>query len=206
MIRRAAAPKELAMAIMGSAFSSFGADAQELCKRTWWVFLLGGIASVAFGVMALVNPGVALFVLATFFAAAVLVDGAANAIGAIRHREKDGWWLMLLLGALGLAVGAFALMNPPVSILAFIYLVAFEAIALGVFTAMLGYKVRKATSREWILYLAGGLSILFGGVVLARPVMGAVKIVYLIAAWAIVVGAFKIAFAFRVKGAAKGFG
>ena len=194
------------MANIDSAFSSFGADAQELCKRTWWVFLLGGIASVAFGVMALVNPGVALFVLATFFAAAVLVDGAANAIGAIRHREKDGWWLMLLLGALGLAVGAFALMNPPVSILAFIYLVAFEAIALGVFTAMLGYKVRKATSREWILYLAGGLSILFGAAVLARPVAGSVTIVYLIAAWAIVVGAFKIAFAFRVKGAAKGFG
>jgi len=194
------------MANIDSAFSSFGADAQELCKRTWWVFLLGGIASVAFGVMALVNPGVALFVLATFFAAAVLVDGAANAIGAIRHREKDGWWLMLLLGALGLAVGAFALMNPPVSILAFIYLVAFEAIALGVFTAMLGYKVRKATSREWILYLAGGLSILFGAAVLARPVAGSVTIVYLIAAWAIVVGAFKVAFAFRVKGAAKGFG
>ena len=192
------------MANTGTFLTSFGADAHELCKRTWWVFLLGGIASVVFGVLALVNPGVALFVLATFFAASVLVDGAANAIGAIRHREKDGWWVMLLLGALGLAVGAFALMNPPVSILAFIYLVAFEAIALGVFTAMLGYKVRKATNREWILYLAGGVSILFGAVVLANPVAGSVKIVYLIAAWAIVVGAFKIAFALRVKGAAKG--
>jgi uncharacterized membrane protein HdeD (DUF308 family) len=192
------------MANTGTFLTSFGADAQELCKRAWWVFLVGGLASVVFGVMALLNPGVALFVLATFFAAAVLVDGAANAIGALRHREKDGWWLLLLLGALGLAVGAFALMNPPVSILAFIYLVAFEAIALGVFTAMLGYKVRKSTNREWILYLAGGISILFGGVVLARPVLVAVKIVYLIAAWAIVVGAFKIAFAFRVRGAAKG--
>ena len=192
------------MANTGTFLTSFGADAQELCKRTWWVFLLGGIASVVFGVLALANPGVALFVLATFFAASVLVDGALNAIGAIRHREKDGWWLMLLLGALGLAVGAFALMNPPVSILAFIYLVAFEAIALGVFTAMLGYKVRKATNREWILYLAGGVSILFGGMVLARPVVGSVTIVYVIAAWALVVGALKIAFAFRVKGAAKG--
>ena len=192
------------MANTGAFLTSFGADAHELCKRTWWVFLLGGIASLAFGVLALVNPGIALFVLATFFAASVLVDGAANAIGAIRHREKDGWWLMLLLGALGLAVGAFALMNPPISILAFIYLVAFEAIALGVFTAMLGYKVRKATNREWILYLAGGLSILFGVAVLARPVAGSVTIVYLIAAWAIVVGAFKVAFALRVKGAAQG--
>lgn len=192
------------MANMGSAFSSFGTDAQELCKRTWWVFLLGGIASVAFGVLALVNPGIALLVLALFFAASVLVDGISSAIGAIQHREKDGWWLMLLIGALGLAVGAFALMNPPVSILAFIYLVAFQAIALGVFTAMLGYKVRKATNREWILYLTGGLSILFGGAVLAHPVAGSVTIVYLIAAWAIVVGAFKIAFALRVRRVSQG--
>lgn len=192
------------MANMGSAFSSFGTDAQELCKRTWWVFLLGGIASVVFGVLALVNPGIALLVLALFFAASVLVDGISSAIGAIQHREKDGWWLMLLIGALGLAVGAFALMNPPVSILAFIYLVAFQAIALGVFTAMLGYKVRKATNREWILYLTGGLSILFGGAVLAHPVAGSVTIVYLIAAWAIVVGAFKIAFALRVRRVSQG--
>jgi len=27
---------------------------------------------------------------------------------------------------------------------------------------MLGYKVRKATSREWILYVTGVLSVLFG--------------------------------------------
>jgi uncharacterized membrane protein HdeD (DUF308 family) len=192
------------MANTGTFLTSFGADAHELCKRTWWVILLGGIASVAFGVLALVNPGIALLVLAMFFAASVLVDGISSAIGAIQHREKDGWWLMLLIGALGLAVGAFALMNPPVSILAFIYLVAFQAIALGVFTAMLGYKVRKATSREWILYLTGGLSILFGGAVLAHPVAGSVTIVYLIAAWAIVVGAFKIAFALRVKRVSQG--
>lgn len=174
-------------------------DAQILCKKAWWVFLIGGIASVAFGVLAFMQPGIALFVLSMFFAASILVDGVFNLAGALGNRQKDGWWILLLIGILGLLVGCYALMNPPISILAFIYIVAFQAILLGVFLVMLGYKVRQATTREWILYLTGGLSILFGILVVANPVAGSLSIVYVIAAWAIVVGALKIAFGFRIK-------
>jgi uncharacterized membrane protein HdeD (DUF308 family) len=183
----------------GEVLSRFGADAQALCKRTWWVFLVGGIAYVIFGMLAFVNPGVALWVVATFFAASVLVDGIFNIAGSIQNREKDGWWIMLLIGILGLVAGGFALLNPPVSMIAFIYLVAFEAIMLGMFLLMLGYKVRKATTREWILYVTGVLSILFGVLVVANPVKGGLSIVYMIAGWAIVIGAFKILFGFKVK-------
>ena len=175
------------------------ADAGALCRRTWWVFLIGGLASLLFGILAFVNPGIALLVLAMFFAAAILVDGAFNIVGAIQNREKDGWWVMLLIGVLGVGVGGYALMNPPVSMLAFVYLVALQAILLGVFLVMLGYRVRKATSREWILYVTGALSILFGILVVARPGAGSVTIVYMIAAWAIIIGALKLAFAFRIR-------
>ena len=179
--------------------SSGGQGAHTLVRRTWWVFLIGGIASVIFGILAFINPGIALFVLATFFAAAILVDGVFNILGSVQNRERDGWWLMLLMGVLEVLVGGYALMNPPISMLAFIYLVAFEAIMLGVFLVMLGYKVRKATKREWILYLTGALSILFGLVVIANPLAGGVSIVYVIAGWALVVGTLKVVFAFKVK-------
>ena len=187
------------MATSGGILSKLGGDAQALCKRTWWVFLIGGIAAVVFGVLAFVNPGMALFVLAMFFAASVLVDGVFSIIGSVQNREKDGWWIMLLIGILGLVVGGFALLNPPVSIMAFIYLVAFQAILLGVFLFMLGYKVRKATSREWILYVTGALSVLFGFLVVLNPLAGGMSIVYMIASWAIVIGALKIFFGFKVK-------
>jgi len=187
------------MANSGSALAQARADAHVLCRRTWWVFLVGGVASVLFGLLAFISPGIALFVLAMFFAASVLVDGAFSIAGSIQNREKDGWWILLLIGILGLLVGGYALTNPPISILAFIYIVAFQAILLGVFLVMLGYKVRQATTREWILYLTGGLSILFGILVVANPVAGSLSIVYTIAAWAIVIGALKIAFAFRVR-------
>ena len=187
------------MAGSADVLGSLDADVQALCRRAWWVFLVSGIASVVFGVLAFVNPLVALFVLAMFFAAYLLVDGVSNIVGSFQNRGKDGWWILLLIGILGTLVGGYALLNPPVSMLAFVYLVAFEALLLGVFLLMLGYKVRKATTREWILYLTGALSLVFGVLVLVNPAAGSVKIVYLIASWAIVVGMFKIAFAFKAR-------
>ena len=174
-------------------------NAQGLCRRTWWVFLIGGLASLIFGVVAFLKPGLALYVLAIFFAASILVDGAFNAVGALQHREKDGWWVMLLMGLLGLVIGGYAILNPPVSMMALIYLVAIQAILLGVFLLVLGYKVRQATTREWMLYAAGALSILFGVLVFANPLAGGVSIVYLIACWAVLIGALKVLFAMRIK-------
>jgi uncharacterized membrane protein HdeD (DUF308 family) len=179
--------------------TSIGANAQTLCRKTWWVFLIGGLASLAFGVLALVSPGIALFVLAMFFAASILVDGAFHVIGALGHRGKDGWWVLLLIGLLGLAVGGWAIMNPPLSMIAFVYLVAIQAVVLGVFLLILGYKVRKATTREWILYLTGALSVLAGVLVALNPIAGGLSIVYVIAAWAIAIGALRTLFAFRVR-------
>jgi uncharacterized membrane protein HdeD (DUF308 family) len=179
--------------------AALGGDARALCKRTWWVFLLGGIASVIFGLLAFSKPVAAWAVVALFFAAAILVDGISNAIGAIQHRENDGWWVMLLIGVLGVLVGGYALVHPAVSMVAFVYLVAFQAIMLGVFLVMLGYKVRAATEREWILYLTGALSLLFGVLVIANPAAGGLSVIMLIAAWALVTGALRIFFAFRIR-------
>jgi len=172
----------------------------NLCHRTWWVFLVGGIAAVAFGILAFVNPGVALLVLSLFFAAYILIDGAANIWGAINNRDKDGWWVILLLGVLGVLVGGYALLVPPVGIFAFILVVSFMAFVTGASSLYLGWKIRKEISTEWILYLTGALSIAFSILILARPDVGGLSVVYLIAAWAILVGLLRIWFAFFVRG------
>jgi uncharacterized membrane protein HdeD (DUF308 family) len=176
-----------------------GGDARALCRRTWWVFLVSGLASIAFALLAFAQPVTAWLVVAVFFAAAILVDGAVNVVGAVQHREKDGWWILLLIGVLGVLVGGYALLNPRVSMAAFVYLVAFQAILLGVLVAVLGYKVRAATQREWILYVTGALSILFGLLIAANPGAGGVSVIWLMASWAFVTGVLRIVFALRVR-------
>ena len=179
--------------------AELGRNVRALCKRTWWVFLLSGIAAVVFGILAFINPGIALAVLALYFAAWVLVDGVVNIVGAIQNRDKDGWIFILLMGILGALVGAYALFNPPVSMVAFLYVVSFMAIFLGVTLIALGRKVREAVEREWLLYLTGALSIVFGILIAVQPASAATSVVWMIATWAIVIGLLRIFFAFFVK-------
>lgn len=186
--------------------TDLSSDARALCQRNWWVFLVGGIASVLFGVLAFAQPITAWLVVATLFAAAILVDGVSNVVGSLRHRQKDGWWIMLLMGLLGVAVGAYGLLNPAVSMAAFVFLVAFEAGLLGIFLLMLGYKVRAVTQREWMLYVAGALSVLFGMLLVINPAAGGVSVMWMIAGWAVVTGALKIVFAFRIRALSDGPG
>ena len=173
--------------------------ARVLCKRLWWVFLIGGIALVVFGVLAFKNPAAALLVLSIYFAASVLVDGVVNIVGAVHHRDKDDWRLILLIGLLGTLAGAYALINSPVNMAAFVYLVAFMAILLGVFLVILGRKVRQKIDREWILYMTGALSIIWGVLIFIQPGTGAISVVYMIGSWAIILGGFKLIFAFKAR-------
>jgi uncharacterized membrane protein HdeD (DUF308 family) len=175
------------------------AGAGRLCKRAWWAFLIGGIASVAFGVMAFTNPAVALLVLAMFFAAFILIDGAANIWGALQNRDQEGWVAVLLLGAAGVLVGGYALAVPPVSMVALIYVIALFAMVNGIMSLYLGWQIRKEITTEWILYLSGALSVLFSLLVFFRPGIGGVAIIYMIAAWAVVIGLLRIWFAFFIR-------
>lgn len=183
-----------------------GGNIRRLCKRTWWVFLIGGIASVIFGALAFINPAIALAVLALYFAAWVMVDGMVHVVGAVQHREKEGWVFMLLMGTLGVLVGAYALFNPPVSMLAFLYVVSFMAIMLGVLLISMGRKLREEIEREWILYITGVVSIVFGVLIIFQPESSAKSVVWLIATWAIITGLLRILFAFFVRNMAEDVG
>lgn len=174
-------------------------SAKELCAKTWWAYLLGGIASVAFGVIAYMKPGVALLVLSMFFAAYLLADGVFSFISAVTHRNKQGWWLLMLYGLFSIVLGGYLLALPPVSMVALVYAIAFISLFFGFTQISLGVSVRKEIKGEWVLYLTGLMSILFGMLILFRVEIGGLTIVYMIAFWAIVIGIMRIIFAFRAR-------
>lgn len=171
----------------------------ELCSRNWWVFLIGGIAAVVFGVLAFMNPGIALLLLAIYFAAYILVDGAVNIWGALNNRGADGWLAVLALGVLGVLAGGYALMYPPASMIALIFIVSFVAMLIGLTSIYLGWKIRAETDNEWVLFLVGGLSVLFSVVMMVKPGVAGVSIAYMIASWAILIGVLRIWFGLKIR-------
>lgn len=166
----------------------------------WWLFLLRGIAGIAFGVLAILWPGLALLTLALFWGAYALADGIL-ALAAAIARPGGGaprWWL-ILVGIAGIAAGVFTFLWPGITIQVFLVLIAFWALATGAMEVAGAVALRKEIEGELFLILAGLLSIAFGIAILVWPVAGAISIIWLIAWFAILGGAFYLALAVRLR-------
>lgn len=175
-------------------------DALEFARINWWLFLLGGILYILFGVLALMRPANALLALAVVFAAFLLVDGIFSAIRALGAKGTPGRWWVFFAGLVSVAVGLYALLGPLNSVLLFVYVVAFQAIVFGAAVFMFGVHIRQAVRGEWVLYLTGALSVLFGLMLLWAPGIGGLSLSLMIGAWALVIGILRVLFAFRVRG------
>jgi uncharacterized membrane protein HdeD (DUF308 family) len=173
----------------------------RLLSQKWWVLLLRGILSILFGVMAYAWPGLTLATLVMLFAAFVLVDGVFDVIHAFSGREEnEHWWLLLIEGLLGIALGVLTWINPGVTTLVLLLFIAFWAVMTGILRIIMAIRLRKEIEGEWWLVLAGALSILFGVIVIARPGAGALGMVWLIATWAILVGIILVILSLKSRG------
>jgi len=175
---------------------------RRLLAQSWWHLLLRGIAALLFGVLALAVPGATLLVLVAFFAAFALLSGAVSIAGAWRHRGEQGWWLPFLLGLISVAAGVVAIIYPGVTVLALVVVMGVNAIFSGAIDIAMAIRLRREIRGEWLLALAGVVSIVFGVLVLALPAAGALAIVWLVAVYAIATGLLLITLGVRLRGRA----
>jgi uncharacterized membrane protein HdeD (DUF308 family) len=171
----------------------------ELSARHWWAFALRGIAALIFGVLAFVWPGVTLTVLVLLWGAFALIDGILALIAAFRVKHDHRWWL-LVEGIVGIGAGIVTFAYPGLTALVLLYIIAVWALITGVLEIVAAVRLRKVIENEWWLVLTGIASVLFGIVLLAAPGAGALAVIWLIAAYAIVFGVLMIAPALRLHG------
>ena len=168
----------------------------DAVARHWWALTLRGVAALLFGIMAFVWPGLTLAVLVLFYGASALVDGALALVTGVR----GGLGGMVVVGLLGIAAGVITFFWPGITALALLYAIAFWAILRGVFEIVAAIRLRREIEGEWLLATAGLLSIGFGVLLLLNPGAGALSVVWLIGAFAIVWGVTLIALGFRLRG------
>jgi len=167
--------------------------------ESWWAMVLRGIVAIAFGLLAFIWPHITITVLVLFWGAYALVDGIfAIAAGIRSHGEYKRWWLLLVEGILGVIAGVLAFVIPGITALILLILIASWAIVTGVFEIAAAIQLRKQIHNEWLLALAGVASILFGIALLVNPLAGALAVIWLIGAYAIVFGVLLIALGLRL--------
>jgi uncharacterized membrane protein HdeD (DUF308 family) len=166
--------------------------------RHWWALAVRGLAAVIFGILALVLPGITLALLVLLFGAFALVNGILAIVAALRT-GGDYVWGLLLEGVVGILAGLLALTWPGLTALVLLYIIAAWAILSGVLEVVSATRLRRVIDNEWAWIAGGALSILFGIVVLVAPGAGALALVWLIGAYAIIFGFTLFALAWRVR-------
>jgi uncharacterized membrane protein HdeD (DUF308 family) len=173
---------------MDTLFDRAAETSRTQLKKMRWTLGLHGLASVVFGVMILAWPGISVYALTIVFGAYTLATGIVELGTAFtsRGKEERGW--LALRGLLGIAVGVLVFAWPGISALALLYVIGFYAVTLGILAVFGSFRLPLAGSDAASMVLTGLVSIAFGIVIFAKPGAGALAVLAVIAAFALVTG------------------
>jgi uncharacterized membrane protein HdeD (DUF308 family) len=161
-------------------------DNAHTLSRIRWAIGINGALSVAFGVMVLAWPSISLYALTILFGAYALASGTVGLIQAAAVKEGRGW--MLLSSALGIGVGIAVLVWPDISALGLLYVIGAYAVAIGLTLVGGAIWLPLKGGDSFMLSMSGVVSIVFGIVMFVKPGDGALVLLGLIAAFALVTG------------------
>jgi uncharacterized membrane protein HdeD (DUF308 family) len=165
----------------------------------WWAIVLRGIAAILFGLAAFLWPGLTLAVLIALFGAYALVDGVFTLIAAIRGGVQGSRAWLVVEGIVGILAGIVAFVSPGLTAFALVYVIAAWAVVTGVAEILAGFRMHRGAEHEWLLILAGVVSIIFGILLFVQPAAGALALVTVIGAYAFIFGILMLVFGFRAR-------
>ena len=175
-------------------------EGERELARIWKVSALRGVLAIAFAVVILIWPDIGLTVLIALFGAFALVSGVASIVGAFSaslERSRRAW--LVFDGLLGVVVGIVVFVWPDLSALGLLYAIAAWAIASGILELALAFALPFSGGRSLLLVLEAVLSVAFGVIMFWHPGAGALALLALVAAFALVIGVMQIAFAIELR-------
>ena len=168
--------------------------------RNWWLILLRGLFAILFGLLAFIWPGITLLTLALLYGIFALIEGALALAAAIMGGAPAPRWWLAVSGLLGIAVGILTIIMPGMTAFILVLFVAAWAIVSGIMQIVGAIRLRKEIDNEWILVAIGAISFAFGVLIALQPMLGALSLVFVIGAYAIIYGIALVALAFRLRG------
>lgn len=168
----------------------------ESALTPWWLILIEGIAAIILGIFLLISPAATIFVVVQFLGFYWLITGIFSLISIFIDRTMWGW--KLFSGVLGILAGILIIQNPLWSAL---LVPATLVIVMGVFGIVIGIMNLFQAFRGggWGIGVLGVLSILFGLLLLGRPLLATLSLPLVLGIAGIVFGVLALFGAFRAK-------
>jgi uncharacterized membrane protein HdeD (DUF308 family) len=174
--------------------------AADTLAHNWWLLALRGLAGIIFGILAFVWPGITLFSLVILFGAFAIANGVLSlALAAKVPKGYPRFGSLVLGGILGIIAGIITFFWPGLTAIGLLILIAAWVIATGIMEIVAAIKLRKYLNHEWLLVIAGLLSVAFGVLLVLLPGPGALFLVWWLGAYAFVFGILLLVLAFKLR-------
>jgi len=166
----------------------------SVTKESWWALVLGGVATIIFGVAAVFWPGLTMLTLLYVFSAWVLAVGIADGLAGVASMSRSAtWFLPAALSAFEVGVGLYLLRHTAVKFSTFVLLIGFTLIARGVVEAVNAFYASRATAKsKAVSYFNGLVGLVAGIVILFSKQVNGITFVWLLGVYGIVVGVLYI--------------
>ncbi|MGG5820570.1 HdeD family acid-resistance protein [Falsiroseomonas sp. HW251] len=119
-------------------------------SRTW--LALDGIASVLFGILVLMAPGLSAAVLVICIGAWAAVTGVLRLVLAFR----TGSWTLGLLGLIAVLAGIYMMAAPMIGAIVLVWVIGIEALMMGGLFVAFGLRLRKVANDPHAADIAKG--------------------------------------------------
>ncbi len=170
-------------------------------SKSWWLFLLRGLAAIVFGILVFIWPAAGWSALVLLFGVFALLDGIVTLVTGVEfHKYFDGWWAVALEGVAGIVIGISTLIWPGAAGQVLYYLVAAWMALTGIIEVVTAICFRSLMPGEWSLGLTGVLSIVSGVLMFVFPAAGLVALVWVIGIFAIFYGIMQLVFGYHLHG------
>ena len=175
-------------------------EGEQALARIWKVTALRGVVAIAIAVLMLVWPSIGLATLIALVAAFALVTGVTTLAGALTVPMRRGDRARIgFEGLIGVTAGVAVAVWPNLSAVALLYAIAAWAIAVGVIELGLAFTLPLSGGRSLLLLLSALVTGFFGVVMFARPGAGAIVLLALVGAFALITGITQIAYALELR-------
>ena len=116
-----------------------------------WSLLVVGVLGIAAGVLTFKWPGLTALALLMLIAAWAIGTGVFQIAAAVSLRKAiAGEWALGLSGVLSVAFGVLMMLRPGAGALAVVWMIGANAISIGIFLLVLGFRVRAVTHRKLV--------------------------------------------------------
>jgi uncharacterized membrane protein HdeD (DUF308 family) len=172
----------------------------EDLKRGWWLLLVLGIASIAFGALLIFWPGRTITVVTTIIGLFMIVTGLVRFAVAVFDTDRENRWLLVIVGIMGVVLGVIIMRNPEETIRVVVLITAIFWLVAGMVDFFRGVTNRSLPDAS-LRVVFGAMSALFGLVILVWPEITVGVFAVLMGVYVVVFGMLEVLAAFQVKNA-----